>query len=196
MRIPTALLACALLTAAAVAQSAPQLLPLPAGTQMKADLTSGFDSANGQAGDLVSAKLTAGVKSGDLKLPKGTVLNGRVTQVTHSADGAPGSVAVLFTQAVTPKNLTYSLYAAIASVKWPSASTGQAPERGRRRGGYGYPGGGYPGGGYPGGGYPGGGYPGGGYPGGGYPGGNPGGSAQPASSRPPDIRFPDDAAKV
>jgi hypothetical protein len=50
---------------------------------------------------------------------------------------------------------------------------------GRRRGGFGFPGG-YPGGGYPGGGYPGGGYPGGGYPGGG--GGYPSGGNRPDDS--------------
>jgi hypothetical protein len=60
-------------------------------------------------------------------------------------------------------------------VKTVTPTLGQAqqqrpygPGMGRRRGGFGYPGGGYPGG-YPGGGYPGGGYPngGGGYPNGG-----------------------------
>lgn len=164
------------LAVAAAAQATPATIA--PGTIIKAKLSTEIESANSQVGDQVAAVSTDGLKQGKLKWPKGTVFNGHVTAVTHAPDEhSLGSVAVLFTEAVTPKGEKFPLAAGVASAKvaQPASASPRSRSRGGRRGG-GFPGGG--------------GYPGGG--GGGYP--SSGDSAQPASNQPPDIRFPANAA--
>lgn len=124
---------------AAQAQNPAALPPLPLNvdTVIKADVVTGFNSADSQVGDQVSLTTTEEIKQGKFKLPKGSMLVGHVTQVTTAPDSSqPGSVAILFDTASTPKGDRYAVRAGIASVTAKSSSSGFS-RGGGNGGGYG-----------------------------------------------------------
>lgn len=124
--------------AVALAQSAPAPLLTP-GTIIKADVATGFNTADSQVGDQVSVTTTEEVKQGKFKLPKGSTLTGKVLKVSTAPDrSSEASIAILLDSAVTPKGATYPIRAAIASVIRKSpASTSPFSRGGGGGGGYG-----------------------------------------------------------
>jgi hypothetical protein len=87
----------AALTSVAAAQAAPENLQL---ISADAKLVETLDTKNAAQGQIVTAKLTSGVKNaGATELPKGTMLLGKVEQVRISTHNGPAQLSIVFDQA-------------------------------------------------------------------------------------------------
>ena len=65
-----------------------------------AQLTTRLDTKNATLGERVTAKLTSTVKTADsMKLPKGTMLIGKVEHVKMSTDNGPARLSIVFNEA-------------------------------------------------------------------------------------------------
>ncbi|HZC44113.1 MAG TPA: hypothetical protein VE195_08060 [Acidobacteriaceae bacterium] len=92
---------------AAALVSLPMYASMPAQPQnlnlvsANAELTQGLNSKSTQQGQSVTAKLTSGVKTdGQMELPKGTILVGKVDQAQNSnSDGNKSSISIVFNEA-------------------------------------------------------------------------------------------------
>lgn len=86
------------------------------GATLRAQLTVTLDTRTATAGQKVSAQLVTAVKAGStVLLPRDTQLIGEVSEVNRAQKGTPGSVVVVFTQAVLPGGVQVPLHAGISA---------------------------------------------------------------------------------
>lgn len=118
-----------LIVAAGLALAQAPAAMVASGTKVDAKLKSKLDTRHAQVGDKVTAVTTSDIKEHGIKvLPKGSTLNGHVTEVTRAESSkSPSRIGVLFDQAVTQQGQVVPLRAGIASVLTSSASAAAMP---------------------------------------------------------------------
>ncbi len=116
------------------AQAETKAATLPDGTTVNAELNSSVDSRKAKAGEKVEARTTAAVEyGGKTILPRGTKLEGHVTEATARSKGDSGSIlAIQFDRAILKKGEELPLNVLILAVAAPQSDlyTG-SPEPGR-----------------------------------------------------------------
>jgi S-layer homology domain len=91
---------------------------VPAATKFTATLNNGIDSETAKVGDTIMLTLDQGLtsSSGKVVVPSGSVIKGKVSQVTPGGRiGQYGSVALVFSELITPDNQRVSLDAQVAT---------------------------------------------------------------------------------
>jgi hypothetical protein len=143
IRMGFAMLAGAVFAVVAAAQTEPGAVTLPSGTAVNAELNSSVDSKKAKVGDRVEAHTTEEIKyAGKIIVPKGTKLEGHVTEATARSKGDSGSsLAIQFDKAIARKGEEIPLNVAILAIAAPLPDfSGGAPGSGSdSRGGGGAP---------------------------------------------------------
>jgi hypothetical protein len=116
--------------AVATAQSGAESASATAETHVSAELTSKLNSKSAQVGDQVAAKTTAtAILPDGTKLPKGTKLMGRVTEVhAKSAGDNSAHLAFKLDRAVMRDGREVPVHAMVASLTAPSTAVASASD--------------------------------------------------------------------
>ncbi|HYL84638.1 MAG TPA: hypothetical protein VE263_10405 [Candidatus Angelobacter sp.] len=118
-------------TAKERAQASEEMVSLPSGATLFAELDSTVDSKKMKSGDAVAAHTTREMKAnGKVILPRNTKLVGHVTQATAKSKGDPDStLAIQFDKAVLKKGPEVPLKVAIQAIAAPERyAPGGGPE--------------------------------------------------------------------
>jgi hypothetical protein len=106
---------------------------LPSGTAVNAELNSSMDSKKAKIGDRVEAHTTEDIRyAGKIIVPRGTKLEGHVTEATARAKGDSGStLAIQFDKAIAKKGEEIPLNVAILAIAAPQSNfSGGSPGTG------------------------------------------------------------------